>query len=374
MRVCLIRGLLDSPSIIKYADQVAEGLQTYHPEVQLTQCRPPSTSTLPMGRITRGAATHFVRYAWYPMKARTVRSDVNHITDHLHAHLVPHLNQRTIVTCHDLTMFVHPENITSRSLFPALTRRAYERSLNRLHEAACVIAVSENTKKDVLTYSRCSAEQVRVVYHGVDSIFTDAGNRDQVFAFRKRFAKDSERLLLHVGLTTPYKNIESILLVLHVLTTERGQNVRLIKVGQAFTASQTRLMQSLGIADRVTHIGQLAPSDLVVAYQACDLLLFPSIYEGFGWPPLESMACGTPVVASTTGSIPEIVGDAAVLTDPLDVRQLADGVSGVLSNEDLRKQLIASGLKRAKFFTWQRSVSQLAGIYEDVSKLTPLRQ
>src|SRR5262245_45470008 len=104
MQVCLIRGLLDSPSIIQYADQIVGNLHTYHPEIQVTEVRPPSPSQLPVGRIARGAATQVVRYGWYPARARTIQSDINHITDHVHAYLVRHLQaQRTIVTCHDLT-------------------------------------------------------------------------------------------------------------------------------------------------------------------------------------------------------------------------------------------------------------------------------
>ena len=301
-----------------------------------------------------------------------IRTDVNHIADHVHAYLVRHLEpQRTIVTCHDLTTYVHPENVTSRSLFPSITRRVFQHSVDVLHKAAYVIAVSENTKKDILTYSRCAPEQVRVIHHGVDAIFRENRDWQKVLAFRKRFAQDGSRLLLHVGLTTPYKNIESILRVVHVLLKDMGQNVRLIKVGQEFTASQKRLIKDLGLNDRVEYLGKLESSELVVSYQSCDVLLFPSIYEGFGWPPLEAMSCGTPVVTSTTGSIPEVVGDAAILEEPTDVGKLAYAVASILNNEELRKSLIAAGLQRAKLFTWQRSVSQLLQVYEDVSKLAP---
>jgi glycosyltransferase involved in cell wall biosynthesis len=372
VRACIIRGLLDSPSIIQYADRIVEGLKSYRPEIEVNESKPPSPSRLQLGRIGRGAATYLVRYGWYPAQLRTIRADINHITDHLHAHLVRQLQpQRTIITCHDLTTFVHPENITSTSLFPSLTKSIYRHALNRLHEAACVIAVSENTRRDILKLSRCTPEQVRVVHHGINTVFTDNPYREEVLAFRKRYATNSARLLLHVGLTTPYKNIESVLRVLHGLAGHT-EHFRLIKVGQEFTPSQLRMIQDLGLADRVTHLGKLGTRDLVIAYQACDLLLFPSIYEGFGWPPLESMACGTPVVASTTGAMPEIVGDAAILEHPTDINKLVQAVAGILNNEDLRKRLIAAGLQRAKLFTWQQSISQLAAIYGDVSKLAPV--
>ena len=365
---------MDSPSITQYSDQIARGLHIHYPEIRVTETRPPSLAELPIGRIGRGAATHFLRFGWYPMRAREIQSDLNHITDHVHAYLVRHLPaQRTIVTCHDLTTFVHPENIRNTSLVPMLTEKVFQTSINLLHEAACVIAVSENTKKDVLKYSRCTAEQVHVVHHGVGTIFTDSADGARVLEFRQQYAQNGARLLLHVGLNTPYKNVESVLRVVRILNTEMGQNVMLIKAGQQFTPAQSRMIEELGLSGRVAHLGKLAPHELVTCYQASDVLLFPSIYEGFGWPPLEAMACGTPVVASTAGSIPEIAGDAAILEDPTDVARLAGAVAGVLKNDELRKRLIAAGLKRAKLFTWQRSIAQLVSIYHEVSRLAPLR-
>jgi glycosyltransferase involved in cell wall biosynthesis len=363
----MIRGLLDSPSIARYGDQILEGLARYHPEIELSENKLPNTSSLPIGRIGRGIATQLVRYAWYPIKARRSQGDLKHITDHVHAYLLRYLPAgQTIVTCHDLTTFVHPENINSTSLFPSIGHSVFQRSISCLHEAARVIAVSENTRKDILAYSQCDPDQVRVVYHGVDEIFTGNRNPERVLEFRRKFAPDGARLLLHVGLTRPYKNIESVLRVLSILTGDMGHNVRLIKVGQEFTAGQQKLIQDLGLANRIVHLGRLEPRDLVLSYQSCDALLFPSIYEGFGWPPLEAMSCGTPVIASNTGSIPEIVGDAGILEEPTAVAKLAQATASLLGSADLTKRLIEAGLRRAKLFTKERAVSQLAEIYKDV--------
>src|SRR5262249_36346870 len=124
MQISLIRGLLDSPSIIQYSNQVRDGLRTYHPQVRLTEIEPPSPSRLPIGRVGRAIATQAIRYGWYPIRARRVQGDVQHIADHLHAYLVRYLApERTIVTCHDLTTFVHPQNLSTTSLFPSITAR-----------------------------------------------------------------------------------------------------------------------------------------------------------------------------------------------------------------------------------------------------------
>jgi len=373
MQLHLIRGLLDSPSIIQYADRVAEGLRKFRPDIEIREVQPPSPSGARIGRIGRGLATQAVRYGWYPLRARRITEGINHITDHLHAHLLEHLDPAaTVVTCHDLTTFVHPENITSTSLFPSITAKFFHYAIDRLHKAACVVAVSENTKKDILTYSRCRAEQIRVVYHGIDAAFSPNADHGRVIAFRKQHAVDGARLILHVGLNTPYKNVESVFRVVRGLV-DAGHHVRLIKAGASFTAGQLNLIDELRLGDRIVHLGSISRPDLVTCYQASDLLLFPSIYEGFGWPPVEAMACGTPVVASAAGSIPEIAGDAAILENPTDVGALVRAVAGILSNEGLRQRLIASGIHRASLFTWQRSISQLAAVYEDVARLATPR-
>jgi len=374
MRVGLIRGLLDSPSIIQYADQILDGFHRYYPEIQIVETRPPSPSSLPIGRIARSVATQTIRFGWYPRHLKKTGGDINHITDHVHAYLVRYVPaERTIVTCHDLTTFVHPQNITSTSLCPSITTKIFQHSISCLHEAVRVIAVSENTKRDILEYSRCTPDQIRVIYHGVDSIFNESADEGKVVAFRKKFAPDASKLVLHVGLNTPYKNVETVLRVLHLLNTDKRQNVRLIKIGADFTAEQQKLIFDLGLTDRVTHLGKIPAEDLVVAYHSCDVLLFPSIYEGFGWPPLEAMACGTPVVASTTGAIPEVVGDAGILQEPTAVGNIAEAVAGLLNNADLRKHMTASGIRRARLFTWKRSISQLAAVYEEIARVPHLQ-
>jgi glycosyltransferase involved in cell wall biosynthesis len=372
MQLHLIRGLLDSPSIVQYADRIADGVRRHRADIGIDEVHAPSPSRFPIGRIGRGIATQAIRYGWYPLRARKIRGGINHITDHLHAHLLDYLDsQCSIITCHDLTTFVHRENITSTSLFPSITSKIFQYSVDRLHNAARIIAVSENTKRDILKYSRCTSDQVRVVYHGVDPIFQENVASDKVMEFRRRLAPDGSRLLLHVGLNAPYKNVESVLRVLHVLNNRLAESVRLVKVGHEFTPSQRKLIEELGLADRIVHLGKLERSDLAVAYHSSDVLLFPSIYEGFGWPPLEAMSAGTPVVSSTAGAIPEVVGDAGLLEEPTNVGKLADAVFSLLTNNELRLQMIQSGLRRAKLFTWQRSISELVSIYEDVGMAGP---
>ena len=116
--------------------------------------------------------------------------------------------------------------------------------------------------------------------------------------------------------------------------------------------------------DRVVFPGYVPDEDLPVVYSAADCFVFPSLYEGFGLPPLEAMACGTPVVCSNASSLPEIVGDAAITTDPADVAALAAGISRVLADGELRADLSARGLRRAAMFTWERTARQTLEVYD----------
>jgi len=126
------------------------------------------------------------------------------------------------------------------------------------------------------------------------------------------------------------------------------------------------MVKKLGIEQRVVFTEYLSDQDLVLLYNIADVFVFPTLYEGFGFPPLEAMACGTPVVTSNISSLPEIVGNAAVLVNPYKVDSIVDGVVTVLKNWDLRKNLIKKGFKQVKLFTWEKTAEQTVKVYEEV--------
>jgi glycosyltransferase involved in cell wall biosynthesis len=162
-----------------------------------------------------------------------------------------------------------------------------------------------------------------------------------------------------------YKNIPGVLRVLHRLRVG-GLNARLVRTGRPIAGDERRLAETLGVAHAVTELGAVPDDDLPALYNAVDLLLFPSLYEGFGWPPLEAMASGTPVVCSRAGSLDEVVAGAALTADPEDVEALAWHAGSLFTDARLRSALVERGLARSAQFHWEGTARAVVSVYQDV--------
>lgn len=272
---------------------------------------------------------------------------------------------RVALTIHDLSYRLLPE--TAAPSLRAYLDRAVPRSLRR---ADLVVADSESTKRDVVRELGVAPSRVRVVLSGVDPRFREPRAPEEVDALKDRLRLRFP-FLLAVGTLQPRKNYGRLIEALALLA-ERGYAHHLVVAGRkgwlyGGIAGRSR---DLGIAERVHMLEFVAERDLPLLYRAADALVYASLYEGFGIPPLEAMACGTPVVASNVSSVPESVGDAGVLVDPYDVASIAGGVERVLGDADLRRQLVAVGIERARRFTWGSAAAQLADVYAQLAPTT----
>ena len=367
LRIGVVRGLLKSVSMTQYADQLVDNVRHYAPDVSVTEVSPSLPRWLKDGTHLEQIATYAYRYLFYPWHIRSLQADIFHITDHAHAHLITGLDaRRTIVTCHDLMGLVHPENIRSTARLPLVSESAYRYSVGFLQWAARIIVDSENTKRDVLRLIQCQAGQVQVIYLGLDPFIQVCTNALGVQTFKRDHGMGNSLLMLHVGSNVPYKNIPAVFEILDILNHKLGLEVKLVKVGLPFTDEQVQLIRQRGLDNQIIHLGHLPPADLVLAYQSCDVMLFPSLYEGFGRPPLEAMGCGLPVVASNAGSLAEVLGDAALLVSPNDHAALSRAIAAVLSNSQLRQELTDKGLARARQFTWEKNIMELVKVYRQV--------
>jgi glycosyltransferase involved in cell wall biosynthesis len=366
LRVAVLHNYRDEqqPSMRLYAERLGEALRRR--EVHVTRVRPPGV--VPKAWRVRSAAWNKIdgyvgRFAVYPRLVRTLDVDVTHIADHGQGYLVASLDaRRTIVTCHDVILLALAAGRIGAVRVPQIALQLFRFSVEIMKRAAVVVADSVQTKLDLVRFVGMDPDKVMVIHPGLNQRFAPDQLRGS--ALRQRFGIGSGAVLLQIGRGF-YKNLPGVLRVLSRLR-KGGLDVRVARVGPALAGSDRALAETLGVVDSIVELGMVSDSDLPALYNAVDLLLFPSLYEGFGWPPLEAMASGTPVVCSRAGSLDEVVGDAALTADPEDVEALAWHVAAALSDRGLKSALIERGLAHAARFNWDQTAEQMIGLYRDV--------
>ena len=265
---------------------------------------------------------------------------------------------RTVLTVHDLS-FVRVPGAASPRL-KAYLDRVVPRSVRR---ADHILADSQATKDDLVALYGTPPDRISVLLSGVHPRFRPA-SPEAVAAVRARYAVGDAPFVLAVGTVQPRKNYERLMAAFAALPPALADVRLVIAGGKGWLEGPIHAaMESLGLRDRVQFIGFVADADLPALYTAARCLAFPSLYEGFGLPVLEAMACGTPVLTSNVSSLLEVAGEAAVLVDPLDVEGITDGLRRILSDDALRSVLIARGFERAAAFTWERGAGQLRALY-----------
>jgi glycosyltransferase involved in cell wall biosynthesis len=366
LRVAVLHNYGDErqPSMRLYADRLGNAL--VREGVSVTRLRP--EAIVPEAWRDRSSTwakldIQFGRFAVYPRLIRGLDADVIHVIDHGQAYLLDTLDPaRTVVTCHDVILLALAHGRIGSSPVPPFALHILYLSLELMKRAAAIVAVSEQTKRDLVTYMNVPEHRITVIPNGLNQPFSPDAERG--LATRRRFGLGEGPLILQIGRTF-YKNISGVLRVLHALRAQ-GVQARLVRTGRALSGGDRALAERLAILDAVVELRGVPDEDLPGLYNAVDLLLFPSLYEGFGWPPLEAMASGTPVVCSRAGSLGDVVGDAALTADPENIDALAWHAGSVLSDAPLRDALVARGLAHARQFTWEKTATRLIDVYRDV--------
>lgn len=264
-----------------------------------------------------------------------------------------------VVTVHDLTHMVYPEFLNSK------VKYLYAKMLlsHACKKAYHIFTVSQCSKKDIQSFFKIEESKISLTYNAVDKSFGVKTKEEFDYLYEKYKIPKEKKILLYVGNLKPHKNLARLLVAFSRLDRDK---FFLVLVGKAFK-KQIDLQQTeekLGIENCVCHTGVISKDELVDIYNLADLFIFPSLYEGFGVPPLEAMACGTPVVASNTSSIPEVVGDAAVLFDPYNVDQMVDCIKEIMEDEKKQKELIERGNERIKKFFWNKAVETIRKVMD----------
>ncbi|HVS02721.1 MAG TPA: glycosyltransferase family 1 protein [Thermoanaerobaculia bacterium] len=264
-----------------------------------------------------------------------------------------------VVTVHDLTALLLPE---THRLEVRLSQAPFlERSLRR---ARRVVAVSEATAEDLRHFFPEASAKVRVVPNGVAPEFRPAG--EEAVAETRRELGLPRGYLLYAGTLEPRKNVHRLVAAWEALRHEEQGALPLVLVGPYGWKSRALVRRLAALAPQgLRLLGRVEPARLVQLMQAATVFVYPSLYEGFGLPAAEAMACGVPVVASRAASLPEVVGDAGLLVDPEDAGELGGAIRHLLDRPDRRRELAARGLRRAAAFTWERAAETMDALFRE---------
>ena len=292
-----------------------------------------------------------------PVEVFTGRVRLFHATDFTLPPTLPGVP--TLLTVHDLSFVRAPE--TATPVLKAYLDRVVPRSVQR---ATHVLADSQATKDDLIELYGTPPEKVTVLLSGVNSGFAPVTDETTCRAVLQRYHIPDRPYVLSIGTVQPRKNYVRLMEAFAALGSAYSDTQLVIAGGRGWLDSPIyRAVDGLKLADRVHFIGFARDDDLPALYSAAACLAYPSLYEGFGFPVLEAMACGTPVVTSNISSLPEVAGDAALRVDPYNVEAITEALRQLLDNETLQTQLTSRGFKQARQFTWQRAARQLCDIY-----------
>lgn len=303
--------------------------------------------------------------SWHKLKLPLAAEWISGSADIFHSPdftLPPLAKAAGVVTIHDLSFLKLPECAD-----PGLRAYLTERTPPSVARATRVLADSENTRQDIIELLGAPPDKVSVVYGGVEPRFQPVVDQQRLTEVCQRY-RLPESFVLFVGTLEPRKNLNRLIAGYADLRRQQRISQRLVLCGSKGWLYEGIFEQiaHMGLREDVVFPGFVRDEDLPALYTLADLFVFPSLYEGFGLPPLEAMACGTPVVASDNSSLPEVLGQAALYCNAEDVNGLANAMLEGLTDADTRARLITLGLAQARRFTWEEAARQLVKAYEAV--------
>ena len=284
--------------------------------------------------------------------------DLIHCTD-----FIPPFYYRgaTVITVHDLAFLLYPHILTRRSA------RYYGVIDRAVRQATHIIAVSEATKRDLVRLTGAPDKKISVIYEAADPIYYPIHDQRVLARIHDSYHLP-EQMILFVGTIQPRKNLPTLIRAFRGLIDHYKVEADLVVVGKQGWLYDDVYQQvdELNLQDRVHFLGRVPTADLPHLYNAAEMLVLPSYYEGFGLPPLEAMACGVPVIVSDTPAMTEVVSDAALRVAPEDDEGFTVAMWRLLTDDSLRADMIAKGLKRAESFSWKRAAQETLEVYRQV--------
>ena len=346
-------------SMDMYGQKLCQHLNT--PSVHLSFPEPFGTPLL------SPQALKFLIHSYEILKALR-QHRILHLTNHHLARFAVFLKKSIcILTVHDLIRHFDRQGLNTYIRRPTFRDRIdLWLDWQGIKRAKHIIAISHHTKKDLINYAGIPEERITVVYHGIDH---------DVFYPRPEPRPFDSPYILFVGSEHPRKNLAALLKAFHKLKQDRRfRELKLVKVGEAggkesdFRAQTLDTVESLGLTDEVVFTDFVSEDMLANYYSHAECMVLPSLYEGFGWPPVEAMACGCLVIVSNVASLPEITGDAALKVNPHDSDSLASAIRMILTDGRLKQEMVSKGLERASQFTWDKAARETMGVYRSVER------
>jgi len=270
---------------------------------------------------------------------------------------------KVILSIYDITHLVFPH------LFSLRLNLYYKFIVSKcVKRANAILTISQHSKSDIANRFQVEPGKIKSIYCGVNSLYKPIDKEKARKYIKDKFSV-SGKFILYVGQVKKHKNIRTTLYSFQKIRQNGYSDIKLVICGRGCNKVDwlLKLIGALGLKERVKLIDTPSNIDLLHFYNSAELFIYLSLYEGFGLPPLEAMACGMPVVSSNVSSLPEVLGDAALLTDPLDINAISDAIMKVLLEQCLKENLIKNGIARASSFRWEGSARSLLELYREIA-------
>ncbi len=275
----------------------------------------------------------------------------------------PSISDRYVISIMDLIPILYPKMVTpiyaaqSKFYFPKILKSADQ-----------IIAISNNTKQDIINWLKIDPDKIHVTHLGVSEKF-HVSNEEEITTLKQKYQL-KDPFILFVGALEPKKNIPTLIKAFH-LCLKKEPSLNLVIAGRKSWKYEAifQLINDLNLQSKVRYLNFIPYDDLPSLYSAATAFVFPSSYEGFGFPPLEAMKCGTPVIVSNRSSLPEVVGPRGLMVDPENYHELSEMILKLIQDESFRLEMRDYYLDYAKQFTWERTVKQTEAVYDKVLKM-----
>ncbi|ADL52858.1 glycosyltransferase family 4 protein [Clostridium cellulovorans] len=301
----------------------------------------------------------FFEDVYFPQNNKSNNIDLHHIPQN-GIGLNSLMSSKKIVTIHDLIPYIMPETVGRGYLIKFLQEMP-----KIIKEAASIITVSNWSKNEILRFFPNAENKIFVTHLAAKTIFKPLNKVFCKDVLKSKFNIEND-FILYIGGFSPRKNVTALLRAFSKIHNSLPSEYKLVITGSIKGEGSTlpEICEKLKIRNKVIFAGFVDESKLPIFYNAASLFVYPSLYEGFGLPPLEALNCGTPVIASNVTSIPEVLGDAAILINPLDEETLATEITAVLSNPEKALALSTAGLDKAKEYTWTQTAENTLSVYK----------